>query len=263
MRKILSVVIIAASLSACAESTAPNTLLSEREVTADIAASAGDAIAGTLEGLVGNQLAGSLPFVASHSHPGGHDVNHERSRTCLDAAGAVVAGCSPLSSVRKIITQLSMSGTRSGTRTRDDGVTVTFSGSVKRTLLDTLTRNFNTAQPPAEVSRTHSAVATAFDTTNFSDGTVTRRAAEAALDSVRALTFALPRSSNPWPVSGSVVRRVGAAVTITRGDKTESRSFAARIQVTFPADAQGNVALQINDKNCTLNLVTRKVTGCQ
>jgi hypothetical protein len=33
--------------------------------------------------------------------------------------------------------------------------------------------------------------------------------------------------------------------------------------VDFPADAQGNVVLHVNDKTCNLNLVTHTVTGCQ
>jgi hypothetical protein len=33
--------------------------------------------------------------------------------------------------------------------------------------------------------------------------------------------------------------------------------------VDYPADAQGNVVLHINDKTCNLNLTTHAVTNCQ
>jgi hypothetical protein len=260
--RIIALSLLAAFATACTDTTTPDPLLNDAEITSDIAASAGDAVGVTLDGLIGNQLSGTLPFVGSADSPISHDVNFQRTRTCLDAAGNVVANCSPIASVRKIITELAVSGSRSGTRTRDDGVTVSWSGAVHRTLDDTLSRNFNTAQPPAEVSRAHTAIGTVNDTTTFSDGAVTRVAAESALDSVRAVTWNLPRASNPWPTSGSIVRRVSADVAVTRSGETRSRKMNARIQVTFPADAQGNVPLQINDKTCTLNLVTRRVTGC-
>jgi hypothetical protein len=257
------VLTVAVAAAACSDTTATNTLLSDDEVTADLAASSGDAIAAALDSMLGNEAAGALPMVVSPDGPVGLAVTHERSRTCLDAGGNVVPNCSPMSSVRKVATQVAIHGTRSGTRTGRDGGTVDWSGAVHRVMVDTLTRNFNSAQPPAEVSRSHSGVATVNDTTTFSGDLVTRTAAETALDSVIAVTWNLPRSSNPWPVSGSIVRNTNVKLTLTRGDRTESRTMTRRVQVTFPADAQGNVELRINDKICSLNLVTRRVSNCQ
>jgi len=42
-----------------------------------------------------------------------------------------------------------------------------------------------------------------------------------------------------------------------------TRDFTKRIEVDFPADAQGNVVLKIDAKVCNLNLVTHAVTNCQ
>jgi hypothetical protein len=47
------------------------------------------------------------------------------------------------------------------------------------------------------------------------------------------------------------------------GSRTESREIVRKLQVDFPADAQGNVVLKINDKTCNLNLVTHVVSNCQ
>ena len=44
---------------------------------------------------------------------------------------------------------------------------------------------------------------------------------------------------------------------------TREREAVWTIRVSFPADAQGNVVLQVNDKTCNLNLVTRPVSNCQ
>ncbi len=257
----LAVLVLAA---ACERTTSPS-LLNDTEITADIAASSGDAIATALETLTGNELAGalpySLPYSTSAGEPTGNDVVVQRSRTCYDGAGAVLT-CGQ-SGVRKVVTHVAIDGSRTGTRTNQAGATVTFTGAVHRVLDDTLTRVFNTAQPPAETSRIHAGVSSGKDTTTFTDGTISRKANESFVDSVRAITYNLPRSSNPWPVSGSIVRNASINVTLTGENRNESRSVTRRSEVTFPADAQGNVVLKINDKTCNLNLVTHRVTNCQ
>lgn len=253
------------AVTSCVDSTQP-AVFDEAEVTSDIAASAGEAIATALDVMVANQSGASLSTARSHhgGHgPGEHSLDVQRTRTCYDENDAVVAGCSPIASVRMIVTHAEIDGNRGGTRVNARGETVTWSGAVHRVMDDTLRRVFDSADPPVETSRIHSGIASANDTTTFSSGTRSRTASETAVDSVRALTWSLPRSTNPWPVSGSIVRRTAVNVTVTDGDRTETRSFTRRIQVTFPADAQGNVELQIDDQTCVLNLVTRRVTGCQ
>lgn len=259
-RFVPAALVVLVAVAACERTTDPS-LLNDSDITADIAASSGDAIAAALETLNGNQLAGALPYSTSAGDPTGSDVVVQRSRTCYDASGAVLT-CGQ-SGVRKIVTHVAIDGSRTGTRTSQAGATVTFSGAVHRVMDDTLTRVFNTAQPPAETSRIHAGVSSGKDTTTFTDGTISRTANEAFVDSVRAITFNLPRSSNPWPVLGSIVRNASINVTLTSATGTESRSVTRRTEVTFPADAQGNVVLKIDDKTCNLNLVTHRVTNCQ
>lgn len=250
----------AVALVAC-DSTAPATsLVSDSVVTADVAASAGDAIASSLDAMIGSEVAGSMPGVASAQ--GAPLMTVSRTTTCYDATGAVVQGCSPHASVRKIVSHLELSGGRNGTRETTGGRTVSWTGAIHRIADDTVTRNFTTAQPPVEDSRTHSSLVVAHDTTTFSDGTNSRTMTEAARDTVKAVTWKLPRSSNPFPVSGSIVRVDSIRVVATNGTRTESRELFRRIEVDFPADAQGNVVLKVNDKTCSLNLVTRKVSNC-
>ena len=245
-------------VAACEQTTTPP-LLNDADITADMAAASGDAIAATLETLIANELAGALPY-ATAADPIGTDVVVQRSRTCYDAAGAVLT-CGQ-AGVRKIVTHAAIDGSRSGSRTNGAGTTITFTGAVHRVMDDTLTRVFNTATPAVETSRVHAGVHTGKDTTTFTDGTISRRAAESFADSVRAITYNLPRATNPWPVSGSIVRNASIDVTLTRNEVTETRSVTRRTEVTFPADNQGNVTLKINDRTCTLNLVTHKVTNC-
>lgn len=254
----------AAAITACTDTLLPQ-LLDDSTVTEDITISAGDAIAAAIKAMGDNEGAAGLPGATSASEvgPASHAVTFNRTRTCYDANGAVVSGCTPLSQVRKVVTQAAVDGSRSGNRSTEGGKNITWSGVVHRVSNDTLVRNFNTAQPPVEVSRTHSDLTVGNDTTNFSDGTLTRQVAEATTDSIKAVTWNLPRSSNPFPVSGSIVRVASVHVEVTKDNRTETRDVTRKITVTFPADAQGNVVLTVNNRTCNLNLVTHVVSNCQ
>ena len=70
-------------------------------------------------------------------------------------------------------------------------------------------------------------------------------------------------ANNPFPISGSIVRVDSLHVVATQEGETREREVVWTIRVSFPADAQGNVVLQVNDKTCNLNLVTRAVSNCQ
>jgi hypothetical protein len=265
VRLIRFIPLAACALAACDDSTTPlANLVADSTITADVATSAGDAIAASLETMAGHEISMALPGsnlssgLAAVMNTNTLQVN--RSRTCYDGTGAVVAGCSPLSSVRKIVTTVSVDGARTGSHTRDDGVTVNWAGAVHRAGSDTLFRNFTGA---TETSRTHIGVGMGHDTSTFSDGTVTRVFSEATRDSVKSLTWNLPRSANPFPVAGSIVRVDTVHVVATKGADTRERTVVWVISVDFPADAQGNVVLHVNEKTCNLNLVTRIVSNCQ
>ncbi len=260
----LSPFIMAAALAAC-EGTSPiSSLVSDSTVTSDVAISAGDAIATALTNMALNEGALALPGADANENntPFGadNDLSFNRVRTCFDANNAVVQGCSPLSSVRKVVTLVNINGSRSGSRSTEGGRTVTWYGAVHRTSNDTVTRNFNGS---TEVSRTHSDLTVGRDTLTFTDGEVSRLIAESANDSIKAVTWNIPRSSNPFPISGSVVRFVSVHVVATSGNETRTRDVTRKVSVVFPADSQGNVVLTINDKTCNLNLVTHAVSNCQ
>lgn len=249
-------------LAACKD-LSPSSLIDDAVVTNDVANTSGDAIATSLETMVLNEETAAMPSAGIAASPATPpNLTFTRTRTCYNGTGGVVAGCNPMSQVRKIVTHVTADGTRSGTNTTTGGSTGTWSGAVHRVHDDTVTRNFNSATPAAEVSRTHSGVGVGHDTTSFTGEDVTRNATETANDSVKAVTWNLPHSSNPWPVSGSLVRAVSVHVTFTKGSLTESRDVTRRVEVIFPADAQGNVVLKVNDKTCNLNLVTHAVTNC-
>jgi hypothetical protein len=249
-------------LAACGDPLSSSQLLSDDELSSDVAATAGDGIALSLEGMLGNEGTAGMSGATVNSDVAAlntSSLTYSRTRTCFDVNSAVVANCTPLSAVRKIATHVTMDGSRSGSHGTRDGGTANWSGAVHRVWDDTLSRIFTGAN---ETSRAHTGTATGNDTTVISDGEKTRTASESVLDSVKAVTWNLPRSTNPWPVSGSVKRIVSVNVVVTQGTRTQTRSGTHTVTVTFPADNQGNVPLTVNDKECTLNLVTRVVSNC-
>lgn len=262
----LALVAAAVGFVACSDSTSSvPEIVSDEAIAADIASSAGDAMATSLQSMMSNESFVSLPGVMAPA-PGvsrAADIAYTRTVSCYNASDVEVSGCTPLSQVRKVVAHVTAEGTRSGTSTGPFGGSVEWTGVAHRVADDTLLRNFNTAQPPAEVSRTHNGLATAHDTATFTGEVAVRVVSEAAVDSVRGLTWNLPRSSNPWPASGKIVRVDTVHVVATAANQTASRTVVRIVEVDFPADAQGNVVLKVNDRTCNLNLVTHAVTNCQ
>lgn len=263
--KVLHLVMAAGlvGLGACKESTSPAaSLVNDSTVTADVAASSGDAMATSVATMLTNETQATLTAPPAFSLFGPErSTSWSGSRTCYDSTGTVVAGCSPMSSVRKIITNFTVNGSRTDTNAVTGGPTIIFSGVVHRTGTDTLTRVFTGT---TETSRVHSGLGTAHDTTSFANsGTnVTRTHDESAADSVRGVTWNLPHSTNPFPVSGYIVRVDTVHSTFTSPTTTASKTVVKVVKITFPPDSQGNVVLTIDGKTCNLNLVTHKVTNC-
>jgi len=258
--------VAAGSLIGCGDTTGVlPSLYNDSTVTLDIAASSGDAAATAIQTMSDNEGAAALQ---TNSMAGGASLattpstSVSRTRTCYDASNAVVANCTPLSSVRKIVSQVTIDGSRSRSNTTTGGTSATWTGAVHRVSNDTLLRVFNSATPPVETARTHNDLAVGHDTTTFTDATTTRLVAETTRDSVKGVTWNMPRSTNPFPVSGSIVRVDSVHVSVTKASQTTTRDVVRTVTVTFPADAQGNVVLTVNGKTCNLNLVSHDVSAC-
>lgn len=256
----------AVALTACSDANEPS-LSSEAELTDDAIVVAGDIIADDVGELILNENFAGLPAAApgfglfgspAGSPPG---VTVTRSRICYDANDAVQAQCDDLTtSYIEIAMTLDGSFSRQGSGPRGSH---SMQRVTHRARALTISGLLGT-----ETSRTHDGHGTSADTTTITvtqagnDATMTRKMSETALDSVKAVVFNLPRANNPWPVSGQIVRVAQGTAEVTVGDRTDTRSYSRRIVVTFPADAQGNVAIEVNGRSCTLNLVTKAITNC-
>lgn len=239
----LAVAIGLAGVAGCENTFAP---ILDQDLAADIAASAGDAIASDVAEAIANEIFGGFAPPSEAASPADDSVRNtfsaSRTRTCYDASGAVVT-CGAGTTSMKIT--LTIDGSRTGPL---------WSGAVHRARTDSITGlGTNT--------RVHNARGTSNDTTSFTRDSTVRRFAESSIDSIVGLTFQLPRASNPWPTAGQIIRNVSASVTLT-GKLNQNRSIARRVVVTFPADAQGNISIQVGTLTCSLNLVTHRVTSC-
>lgn len=263
LSRITAVALLALGAAACDDSTSAPALISEQELTTDLAAEAGEAIVSDIQLMVGNESFAGFSVTPGFNLSEPADVVVNRTRTCFDAQGNAQQQCDPNTTASVQLT-VSRDGTFSRSHEGPRG-TEELSGSVHQAR--TLTISGLAGQ---ETSRTHNGTGTSRDTVDFTgvhDGvTLTRHVTTASDDTVSSVVFNLPHSQNPWPVSGTIVRNASGTITISvsggANDRSETRSWQRRTSVTFPADAQGNVTVQINDKTCNLNLVTRRVTNC-
>lgn len=233
-------------VAACIDFNGPPEGLTDLDVAQDMAISSGDAIAGEVVELIANEAFAGLTSAPPGAPEAPSELTVNRSRTCYDENGNAQTTCNRLTTA-SIRVQWTVDGTRA---------TENMSASIHHSRDATISGLLGD-----ETSRTHDGVGTSNDTVTIEREGLTKNVAESSVDSVRSVVFNLPRATNPWPVSGSIVRRVEATITIS-GPREETRTVSRRIEVTFPADVQGNVTIQVGDVTCTLNLVTRKVTNC-
>jgi len=233
---------------ACSDSTtAP--LVSDTELLQDVASSSGDVIASEIGYLESSEtdagLASSSAPAAAEGSSG--EIVRDRSHTCYDADDVAQAECNDTTTA-KVVFHFEVDGSRSGTF---------FSAATHRVRDGVISGLLG-----HETSRTHDAVGTALDSLTFTTSAGSRSSVESAVDSVRALVFDLPHSTNPWPVSGMIVRNLSGTLTVAGTNRNGTLTYTRRVEVDFPADAEGNVTLHVNANTCNLNLVTHAVTGC-
>ena len=235
--------LLVAGFTACSDTTSPaGATVADSTLTADLADVSGDAIATDVADYVGNEVFGLSAYTTANAEA---TVTRSRTRTCYDANGGVVT-CGQGLTASMVVT-MQLDGSITGTH---------FSSVVHRARHDSISGLHD-----GDTQRIHNGFGSGSDTSTFTGDQVTRTAAVAATDTVTNLVFQLPHASNPWPVSGQLIRNVNATFTFS-GARDVTRNVVRRVVVTFPADAEGNVSMQIGTMSCTLNLVTHAVTNC-
>ncbi|MDQ6717948.1 MAG: hypothetical protein M3Z17_06330 [Gemmatimonadota bacterium] len=248
----------------------PDTVLTDQQVSKDVAVSGGEAMATDLASLansaslIGGSFSvqseptslrfdvqstadscvyGSGRWTCAPRTEGGLTVS--RSYAFYDAAGQPTKMKDALTTA-SINFQLEINGVVN----RD----TVFSGVVHRTRNVTISGLLG-----VETTRRWDGVGISADTNTHRTALTTRTYAGKSVDSLKAIIYPQPRTPTGYPLSGSMVRIVKYLVTST-GHGTERRTVDRRIVVTYNGTSSAQV--QAGSVTCTLHLDTHHVDGC-
>jgi hypothetical protein len=264
----------------------PGTILTDAQVSADIAATAGMAAAGSIEdqgdylsttgvapslgtyGQIGNVSARPPAPSAENSAPAA-----TTKPVCTFSAASGRWTCAPFINGRgltvlwsyayfdangKATEQYSpLTTERVEYRTQSDGTIGngnTFTGVTHRKVNQVLSGLIG-----KEVTRVWNGAGVSADTTNYHDSTGARHYAGVELDSVKSVIYVQPRTPGSYPLSGQIVRVANYSATAS-GKASETRSVSRTVVTTF--NGTSAVPIRVGSVTCTLHLDTRTVDGC-
>ena len=92
----------------------------------------------------------------------------------------------------------------------------------------------------------------------WSDSAASRTADVSFNATFSNVVVALPRSSNPYPVSGSISRVVTGSGVVTKGDSTKTVTISRTVGITF--NGTEFVPMTVGSQSYTLDLATGKAT---
>lgn len=268
----LGAAVLAISLAACSgdSATGPGLGITDNEINQGIASDAGDAVATSVDLMTAEDAAEGA---ASLTLAPGVDAAVTVTCTGPDAGGWFTCDKTTwrgLSLVRQV---RYWDGTSYGLGF-DPGTTdsvnhrLTLTGSFHpvwsplRTIYvdraDTSTMIVNRAGSP--VQHIWNRVGARQDSSTYVTANVRRAFHYTAFDTATAVTFDMPRSQYPWPMSGTVVHDVTVVFDASSDTKSYSKTIVRRVEVTF--NGTENVTLQVGALTCSLDLGTHAVTGC-
>ena len=240
----------------------PDTVLTDQQVSRDVAVSEGEAAAADLTALEKSASITGITSTLVPDNPPGSNCSYAapewtcapvidrgltivRSYSYRDSAGQAMQAFDDLKTASTNF-KVSINGVVS----RDS----TFSGVVHRTQNITVSGLLGD-----ESTRRWRGVGTSADTNTHRDLISTRRYAGKSIDSLKAVVFPQPRLPGSYPLRGSTVRIVNYNVTST-GRGTERRSVDRRVVTTFNGTAEAKI--ESGSVVCTLHLDTHRVDSC-
>jgi hypothetical protein len=143
---------------------------------------------------------------------------------------------------------MNVQSTENGVVVRDNGAD-TVSGSRNVTATGLLGHN---------TTRTWNGTGSGTGGKFWSDSAATRTADVSWNSTFSDIVVALPRSTNPYPVSGSLSRVVTGSGVVTKGDSTKTISISRTVGITF--NGTEFVPMTVGSQNYTLDLATGKAT---
>jgi hypothetical protein len=250
----------------------PDTVLTDHQVSTDVAISEGEAAASDLASLTNTTdfAGGNFSVQAEPARNGSFDLRASLTTDCTYATGRW--SCPPSMEDGLTITRSYAFFDAAGQamKVRDDLTTalVNFQYSVNGAIFrdTTFSEVVHRAQNVtvsgllgAETTRRWDGFGTSADTNTHRSALTARTYAGTSIDSLKALVYPQPRTSSSYPLSGATVRVVKYLVT-SRGRGTERRSVERRVVTTYNGTA--TVQIQSGSVSCTLHLDSHKVDGC-
>ena len=255
--------LLALLLAACGD--APTGLrsvsVSDAQISADVAAAAGDAVAGdvahvlaaeTIAGLAGPTTGCPYDAVSSYhvcTTVTGGGLEVVRRYQFRDASGTPAENFDP-----------SLTASVNFVRRVDGSVTgTTGAGASWTRAVHESADNTVSGLAGAETQRVWNGLGTGADTSTHVAAAGTRVYAASVTNATRDVVMKLPRSEFAWPQSGTISRTVTAKLTLD-GARDATRTITRTAVVTF--NGTSSVPLVVNGLACTLDLSARTVSGC-
>lgn len=274
-------VLLAAALAACGDQgtspvapSASSDVNATAQITADVAHDAGEASAtlndtfGASESASGASSSredaseGLLFSTAPSTNCAGPDASGFFTCTTAQENGFTVnrairywsGGSIALRYIEASTDSVNHRWTLTGSHVTTDTSNGTTTRTMKANRADTATMKVVRGSTPAHV---WSSVGVRHDTTTATDSKGTRRYVVTASDTAVAVTYLLPRKTNPWPLSGSVTHDIQTVWTGVNGATTTT---TRRAVVTFNGTQTATV--QVGALVCALDLKTHVASGC-
>lgn len=239
--------------------TAADATVSDVNMLNGISATMGWSLANTTTGVSMNLVASETPSFSGGPGTGctynpadgrfyclpvinGNGVTVIRSLAFFDATGAMMnhfdsttASMNVLATLSGVVTTANGADTVNGTRD------VTASGLLGHNT----TRVWN-----GSGNGTHGAY--------WSDSVASRTADVNYSSTFSNIVVALPRSANPWPISGTISRQVNGTGVVTKGDSTRTITISRTVEITF--NGTEFVPMTVGSETYTLDLATGQAT---
>jgi hypothetical protein len=255
---------LAATLAACADSTDPVQRITDDQLTFDVAGDAADATVFDLSQMIGSEAqAGAVPASAAIA-------GFSSSAACTYSAGVGRFLCPAVTTPEGLTLERSYAVYSGGAAQSSYNATATDSINFQTLLTGSLTRGTRQAWvnhtrtmtlsglAGTETQHTWNGTGVRSDSAHVTENAVSRRSKFNSVDAIANVVYNLPRSSNPFPLSGSITHDVTVVSTADRASGQYSRSATRHVVVTF--NGTRTATMTIGTRSCTVDLVTRDVS---
>jgi hypothetical protein len=259
--RLLFTALIAAA-AGCADSTAPGREVTDVMLTRDAASDAADATAQDIAQMVGGEALSGLPMATAPEGlpPGG----------CTWSAATGRYTCPSVTNADGLTLARSFAYYAGGAAQQSYDATATDSINFQTSLIGTIDRDGRTAWinstrsmtvgglAGAETQRSWNGSGTRSDSAHVVNDGVARRTRTESVDQIESVVFALPRSENPYPKSGTITHDITISSLADNGTGRNRRSATRHVVVTF--DGTPVASVMVGSTACTLDLSTRKLS---